>query len=201
MKPRLLQICATLVLVAFSAGAIASAEEFGHFKGRLVTEVLNDGRNLRVAEDFVYVDGKGQKWPVPKGTETDGASVPRFFWSLFPPFAGKHRLAAVVHDRYCQTRDRPWRDVHQMFYDAMRAAGVGVSSANTMFAAVYAFGPRWSLIGTDRSLSLPDLSPAEQAKAFRAIQGWIDKNDPTPEQIAQRIRSTGVRELGTQAVN
>ncbi len=201
MVLRLSAFWATLIGIAFWASAVAFALDFGQFKGRLVTEALDDGRNLRVVEDFTYVDGKGEDWPVPKGTKTDGASVPRFFWQLFPPFSGKHRIAAVVHDRFCQTRDRTWRLVHRMFYDAMRAAGVNIASASAMYAAVYAFGPRWSLIGTDRSISLPEISEREQVKSFRAIQAWIEESNPSPEAIAQRIRSTGVRELGSEAFN
>ena len=81
------------------------------------------------------------------------------------------------------------------------AADDGIASASAMYAAVYAFGPRWSLIGTDRSISLPNISEAEQVKSFRAIQSWIDENNPSPEAIAERIRATGVRELGSEAFN
>lgn len=35
---------------------------------------------------------------VPRGFETDGASVPRIMWRLFPPFDGDYDAAAVLHD-------------------------------------------------------------------------------------------------------
>ncbi|MFJ7316815.1 DUF1353 domain-containing protein, partial [Pseudomonas sp. NPDC098747] len=38
---------------------------------------------------------------VPAGYLTDGASVPRLFWSLIPPW-GAYGQAAVVHDIVCE---------------------------------------------------------------------------------------------------
>lgn len=37
------------------------------------------------------------KIALPAGTLTDGASVPRFLWSLIPP-TGRHFAAAILHD-------------------------------------------------------------------------------------------------------
>lgn len=38
---------------------------------------------------------------VPRGYLTDGASVPRIFWNLIPPW-GKYGQAAIVHDYLCE---------------------------------------------------------------------------------------------------
>ena len=38
------------------------------------------------------------KWVVPDGYITDGASVPRVFWSFFPPNRPEYLSAAVLHD-------------------------------------------------------------------------------------------------------
>ncbi|EEA7482289.1 DUF1353 domain-containing protein [Campylobacter jejuni] len=39
---------------------------------------------------------------VPQGFKTDGASIPRLFWSLFPPFKSEYFSACVVHDFLCE---------------------------------------------------------------------------------------------------
>ncbi|ECP8719475.1 DUF1353 domain-containing protein [Campylobacter jejuni] len=39
---------------------------------------------------------------VPKGFKTDGASIPRLFWSLFPPFKSEYFSACVIHDYLCE---------------------------------------------------------------------------------------------------
>ena len=44
-------------------------------------------------EDFEY---KGIK--VPQGYITDGASIPRLFWFLYPPNQPEHLAPALVHD-------------------------------------------------------------------------------------------------------
>lgn len=42
---------------------------------------------------------------IPKGLETDFATIPRFFWRLFPPHLKKYRQGAVVHDYLYMTED------------------------------------------------------------------------------------------------
>src|SRR6266436_814094 len=101
---------------------IAEAQAFGRFVGNLQFEWLIDGRNMRLLVPFGYVDPGGASWDVPPGAVTDGASIPRVFWSIAGPFEGKYRDAAVVHDYYCVTQSRSWRDTHLMFYRAMRAS-------------------------------------------------------------------------------
>jgi len=180
---------AFLVLLALTQATQAG----GRFEGKLITEALDDGRNLRVVKPFAYVDANGAKWKVPEGTETDGASVPRFFWSLYPPFTGKYRKAVVVHDVYCQTRDTAWEAVHRMFFDAMLAAGVDQITAKTMYGAVYAFGPRWSLTGTNRAPKFSRVPDARQQQVAEDLQKWIQETSPTPDEIAARVRAMRVR--------
>jgi hypothetical protein len=180
------------------------AADYGKYYGEFIVRPEPDGRNLVMVESLTYVDTKGLSWIVPKGTKTDGASVPRFAWTLFPPFSGKYRIAAVVHDRYCQTRDRKWRAVHRMFYVAMRAAGVDAISARIMYASVYAFGPRWSFLGggVKRGVAVAqELDDAEQEKAFRSLEAWIKLENPTPKDIERRVNKLRIRQGGTNAMN
>jgi hypothetical protein len=129
--------------------ALESVGGFGEYEGlppRL--ELLDDGRKARLIAPLSYIAEDGLGWPVPDGTIVDGASIPRLFWSLIGgPFEGQYRNASIVHDRYCDTKERPWRDVHRMFYAAMRCSGVSLAKAKIMFYAVYRFGPRWPTPG------------------------------------------------------
>ncbi|MFW2371827.1 MAG: DUF1353 domain-containing protein [Gammaproteobacteria bacterium] len=101
-----------------------------------------------VDENLVFVDKTGTEWVAPKGTVTDGASVPRLaLWMTDGRFAKGFLKAAVVHDAYCQSdnetrspnqyRAMPWKSVHRMFYEAMIAAGTTPTEARLMFAAVW----------------------------------------------------------------
>jgi len=38
---------------------------------------------------------------VPKGFVTDGATIPRIFWSFIPPFKPKFLPAIIIHDYLC----------------------------------------------------------------------------------------------------
>ena len=72
------------------------------FTKELRVKVLDNGAHYEVLDEFVYYrDSDGNiKIKVEEGFVTDFASVPRLFWSIFPPF-GKYTKAAVLHDRLC----------------------------------------------------------------------------------------------------
>src|SRR3954467_9592619 len=124
-------------------------ENWGSFEGELLVRMLDDGRLCELLADYVYHRNDGSHWLAPKGTKVDGASIPRIFWTLIGgPFEGKYRNASVIHDRYCDTKERPWRDTHRMFYEGMRCNGVGAAKAKIMYYAVYRFGQRWPEPGT-----------------------------------------------------
>lgn len=85
---------------------------------------------------------------VPAGFLTDGASVPRPFWWMIPPW-GSYGQAAVLHDILCETstmfqNEMPYtlsrKDADYIFRDAMKAAGVGVVERTLMFWAVRGWG-------------------------------------------------------------
>lgn len=61
----------------------------------LKTLTLDDGNEM-LLEDFTYFDVT-----VPAGFVTDGASVPRVFWPILPPYK-RTKKAAVVHDYLCR---------------------------------------------------------------------------------------------------
>jgi hypothetical protein len=62
--------------------------------------VSKSGNTWTIEEPFFYKIGNENSQEsvvVPKGFETDFASVPRVFWTIIPP-DGKYTKAAVVHD-------------------------------------------------------------------------------------------------------
>ncbi|MEE9314785.1 MAG: DUF1353 domain-containing protein [Rhizobiaceae bacterium] len=105
------------------------------------------------SEPLTFVDAKKKQWVAPRGTMTDGASIPTMFVGIMGHPRSKQFLnAAVVHDAYCATGNEDggyyhtatWQNVHRMFYDAIRVSGVPAVKAKTMYAALYLGGPRWS---------------------------------------------------------
>src|SRR5687768_12025993 len=112
-----------LLVTLFPVSSYAAG--FGDFVGKIVAEWLDNGREMRLLEDFAYIDPAGRRWEAPKGSVIDGASIPRFAWSFIGgPFEGAYRNASVIHDVACVERKLAWQDVHLAFYTAMRAANV-----------------------------------------------------------------------------
>jgi hypothetical protein len=180
----------TPLLIAFGLSTVCGyADEYnwGRFEGKIVARFLDDGRHMRIKEAFKYIDRHEVSWDVPAGMVTDGTSVPRFFWTIFAPFSGKYRAAAVVHDRYCVIKSRGWQRTHEMFYEAMRASGVDEVTAKAMYGAVYAFGPRW---GDDAGRS-PETevyrSDIDREEFYRTEKKWIERRNPTIKEITDQL--------------
>ena len=95
--------------------------------------------------DLTFVRAKtGERIAARAGFVFDGASIPRPLWGITGgPFEGDYRCGAIIHDWLYHMRDRPRAEADAVFYDAMRAAGVGWYRAKKMWAAVRMFGPRW----------------------------------------------------------
>jgi hypothetical protein len=69
----------------------------GTFRGRLHLAHLR-GRYWEVLTDFTFIDPLDNTYTVPAGFVTDGASVPRAIWWLYPPLGGAYDEAAAIHD-------------------------------------------------------------------------------------------------------
>jgi Protein of unknown function (DUF1353) len=135
------------MLIGLLCVSASQGGHFGHFIGNVKAQWLDDGRNMRLIDDFEYVDQNNVIWNAPKGSIVDGASIPKKYWSLIGgPFEGKYRNASVIHDVACDKKDRPWQTVHAAFFDAMMASGVDPVLASVMYAAVFYKGPRWELV-------------------------------------------------------
>lgn len=135
-----------------------AADSVGRFEGTVIAEWLPPGREMKLVQDFSYVDRTGRRWLAPAGSIVDGASIPRFAWALIGgPFEGKYRDASVIHDVACVQKKESWQRVHEVFYEGMQSSGVSESLAKVMYAAVYHFGPRWERRRTDIAVPIHDL--------------------------------------------
>lgn len=128
---------------------VSSDPNSGRFIGKPVTEWTGDGRQMKLLNDFVFIDSRDRAWTAEKGGIIDGASIPRPFWSVMGgPFEGKYRNASIVHDAECVRKSSPANDVHRMFYDACLAGGVPKRKANYLYWAVANYGPQWTFQST-----------------------------------------------------
>ena len=79
---------------------------------------------------------------VPRGFQTDFASVPWFFRRIFPQ-DGQWTLAAVVHDYLCVSKRWDYKVGALVFREGMLDLFVPKWKAHAMYLAVRLFGPRW----------------------------------------------------------
>lgn len=127
--------------------------------------VRKAGRFIWTVEyPFTYHVGEypsEERITVPKGFQTDFASIPRPIWVLMPP-DDDYTQAAVLHDFMCfrrgkiemlpheggptsrtRTQNYTVRQVTEIFEEAMGVCGVPPWKRAIMFRAVYMFGPKW----------------------------------------------------------
>lgn len=119
------------------------------FTTPLRVEVVNNGKAFKLLEGFEYYreNNKNDIIKVPVGFETDFASVPRIFWSIFPPQgAGKKQdycKPSVLHDfLYDTTCAIPMsrKEADDIFFEAMSALKVNKACKYILYYSVRWFG-------------------------------------------------------------
>lgn len=100
-----------------------------------------------VSNSFIYYLGEkgSNRWvEVPLGYLTDGASVPRIFWNIIPPW-GRWGQAAIVHDYLCEYLkvktpegecDITRKECDDIFLEAMIVIGVPPGKAKMIHSSV-----------------------------------------------------------------
>ena len=180
-----------------------SGTKWGYYNGEPVTKWNSDGRTMTLLTELRYTDPHGEVWVAPIGSVVDGASIPRYLWSVMGgPFEGKYRNGSVLHDVAYGEHNRPWWDCDRMFYNAMRCSGVSVGEAKTMYYALYKFGRHWKFPIkrgkpvkykgelVTRGEQIPRAIPVNPEQINEA-RDWISNTDPSLEQIEQRANTEG----------
>ena len=91
------------------------------FFGKIIVEWISEDQYIvEIDETFWFIDSKGIRWTVPKGTKANGASIPRMLWpSVGSPLGGRYLAAAVLHEHYSTVKTRTAESVNQMFFEAL----------------------------------------------------------------------------------
>jgi hypothetical protein len=172
----------------------------GQFIGKNEAEWINTeegNRQMKLLNDFGYVDAKGKTWQVASGSLIDESLIPKSLWNrVGSPLTGDYRDAAIVHNYYCKSWNENWYATHEMFYEACLTAGLPQTKAKLLFATVYANVPRWiphygksglnattlSLLGYNLyRVSIPE-------PAFNEVMNWIETTDPALSEIVTRLQ-------------
>jgi hypothetical protein len=98
--------------------------------------MVNGSRRWSLVQNLYYQGGV-----VSHGFITDGASVPRLFWALFPPY-GKMFPAAIVHDWNYYRQVIPRKQVDKQFVANMKICGMSWIKRATVYRSLRIFGGR-----------------------------------------------------------
>ena len=139
-----------------------------------------------VTNPFIYYVGEKHsetEVKIPRGYLTDGASVPRVFWNVIPPW-GKYGQAAILHDYLCEyltveesgiCKSITRKECDQIFLEAMLVMGVPKAKAMMIHSAV-------SLYRITARVSKPSFDPnkymVEQAIRQRYEQHGVFESLP-----------------------
>jgi len=122
-----------------------------------VSKLGKSGFNQILVESFEF-ELDNIEMSIPKGFESDRASVPRIFWNLIPPL-GKYSIAALIHDYFYRTHrikgwmlavgKKEWVDApitkdfaDTAFLSIMKHYNVKAWRRNVMYWAVKYFGSK-----------------------------------------------------------
>lgn len=107
------------------------------FLTALTLRHLEGQRRWQLTNPLSYETWTSSILTVPKGFITDGASIPRIFWALFPP-TGIYLEAAVLHDHFYSGHYK-WMlrlAADKLFLEAMEDLGVSWWKRKIIWAAV-----------------------------------------------------------------
>ena len=72
---------------------------------------------FKLLDDLEYKDVV-----VPKGYKTNGADIPRVFWSIYPPNRSDFLPAVIIHDYLCDKGE--YRKADDLFEECLKELGV-----------------------------------------------------------------------------
>lgn len=111
-----------------------------HFPRTLIGEYIGKGQ-WKLVRCFIYNSAKEGRIKVPRNFITDGASIPKIFYSIIgTPWNGKYSKAAVIHDYFYKEQPISRKRADYVFYEAMKTLGVPLWKRKAMYWGVRMFG-------------------------------------------------------------
>lgn len=108
------------------------------------------GRRYELMKPFVVLSAIVGKVTVEKGYITDFHSIPEMFWNILP--FDDWAEGSVPHDKLCNPPHRgdgdgerivTWQEAAAVHREITLHVGAPRWRAETMYAAIYTFGPHW----------------------------------------------------------
>lgn len=105
----------------------------------LELEIVNE--NLFILSKDMTVESLGYSVTVKKGFDFDGASIPKWLWSIYgSPLNGNYVMASLIHDGLYASQLVSKSLSDMIFLDIMKQSNVGYIKRTSMYLAVKLFG-------------------------------------------------------------
>ena len=87
------------------------------------------------------VESLGCRVTIKKGFDFDGASIPKWLWSIYgSPLNGNYVVASLIHDGLYASQKVSKKISDKIFLDIMKQSNVGYIKRTSMYLAVTMFG-------------------------------------------------------------
>ena len=105
----------------------------------LKVNIVDD--NVFILFEDVAVESLGYSVTVKKGFDFDGASIPKWLWSIYgSPLNGNYVVASLIHDGLYASQKVSKEIADKIFLDIMKQSKVGYMKRTSMYLAVKLFG-------------------------------------------------------------
>lgn len=105
----------------------------------LKVNIVDD--NVFILFEDVVVESLGYNITVKKGFDFDGASIPKWLWSIYgSPLNGNYVVASLIHDGLYASQKVSKSVSDKIFLDVMKQSNVGYIKRTSMYLAVKMFG-------------------------------------------------------------
>ena len=102
-------------------------------------KIVNE--NLFILGNDKTVESLGYSVTVKKGFDFDGASIPKWLWSIYgSPLNGDYVVASLIHDGLYASQKLSKNLSDKIFLDIMKQSNVGYIKRTSMYLAVKLFG-------------------------------------------------------------
>ena len=102
-------------------------------------KIINE--NLFILGNDKSVHSLGYSVTVKKGFDFDGASIPKWLWSIYgSPLNGDYVVASLIHDGLYASQKVTKSVSDKIFLDVMKQSNVGYIKRTSMYLAVKVFG-------------------------------------------------------------
>lgn len=102
-------------------------------------EMIDDQMFILLEKETAF--SLGYRITIDKGFDFDGASIPKWLWSIYgSPLNGNYVVASLIHDGLYASQKVSKSVSDKIFLDIMKQSNVGYVKRTSMYLAVTLFG-------------------------------------------------------------